>query len=201
MRGGVRVIPRRAALGLAGAGALSGCGVLARPAYVQRRVWPVVVHPPQLRPARPDRPVLAVRMLSAGPGLATTAVEWLRPDGSLHRDFYNQWAVPPAEGVTDALRSWLAASGRFGAVVGADSGLTPTLTLEGQLTAFLGEPARGRAEVRLALVLRRGGQLLTQRNVTGRARLTDAMPEAVVHATLTALAEACAGVERLVAAA
>ena len=116
-------------------------------------------------------------------------------------DFYNQWAVPPAEGVTDALRSWLAASGRFGAVVGTDSGLTPALTLEGQLTAFLGEPARGQAEVRLALVLRRGGELLIQRDVTGRDRLTDAAPAAVVRATLAALAQACAGVERLVAAA
>ena len=196
------ILPRRRAiLGLAGAGALGGCGVLARPAYVQRRVWPIVVHPPRPRLARPDGPVLAVHRLAAGPGLDATGVEWLRPDGSLHVDFYNQWAVPPAEGVTDALRSWLAASGRFGAVVGTDSGLTPALTLEGQLTAFLGEPARGQAEVRLALVLRRGGELLIQRDVTGRDRLTGAAPAAVVRATLAALAQACAGVERLVAAA
>ena len=201
MRGGVSVIPRRAALGLAGAGALSGCGVLARPAYVQRRVWPIAARRP-VRLAAPVRgPVLAVRALTAGPGLDATGVEWLRPDGSLHVDFYNQWAVPPAEGVTDALRRWLAASGRFGAVVGPDSGLAPALTLEGELTAFLGEPARFHAEVRLALVLRRGGRLLAQRVVTGRARLADAAPEAVVRATLAALAGACAGVERLVAAA
>jgi ABC-type uncharacterized transport system auxiliary subunit len=192
---------RRAALTLAAAGTLGGCGVLARPAYVARKVWPITVHRPVRRAAPPAGPVLAVRALAAGPGLAATGVEWLRPDGSLHVDFYNQWAVPPAEGVTDALRRWLAASGRFGAVVGADSGLTPALTLEGELLAFLGEPARDRAVVRLALVLRRDDRLLGQRSVAGQAKLADAAPAAVVRATLAALAGACAGVERLVATA
>lgn len=72
-------------------------------------------------------------------------MQWLRADGSLHVDFCKQWAVPLAEGITDDLRRWLAASGLFAAVVGPDSGLAGDLVLEGELTAFLDEPARNEA--------------------------------------------------------
>ncbi len=199
-----RVLPRRAAFGLGAMAVLAGCGVLARPAYLRRTIWPITVrHPPALRP-RVGGKVLEVRSLTAAPGLDQLGVEWLRPDGSLHVDFYQQWAVPPAEGATDALRRWLAASGRFAAVVGPDNGVPADLVLQGELTAFLADPAQGVAEVALAVVLigrRPAGSVLTQRTVTARAPLHGSGPVPIVHATLRALAEVLAGVERLTAAA
>ncbi len=199
-----RALPRRAALGLAATAALAGCGVLARPAYLHRTIWPIRVRRPATLPPRVGGKVLEVRSLTAAPGLDLLGVEWLRPDGSLHIDFYNQWAVPPAEGATDALRRWLAASGRFAAVVAPDSGVAADLVLQGELTAFLGDPAHGVAEVALAVVLigrRPAGSVLAQRTVTARAPLHGTGPIPIIHATLRALAEVLAGVERLAAAA
>ena len=150
-------VPRRWLL--AATAALGGCSVLPQPAYVQRTVWPLDVRRRVVLPPRRRGTVLVVRDLTAAPGLEQRGVQWLRPDGSLHVDYYNQWAVPPAEGVTDDLRRWLADSGLFAAVVGPDSGLAGDFVLEGELTAFLGDPARKQARVALALVLigRSGG--------------------------------------------
>ena len=92
-------------------------------AYVQRTVWPLTVRRKVALPPRRGGKVLVVRDLTAGPGLDQRGVQWLLPNGSLHVDYYNQWAVPPAEGVTDDLRRWLADSGLFAAVVGPDSGV------------------------------------------------------------------------------
>lgn len=118
-------------------------------------------------------------------------MQWLPADGSLHVDFYNRWAVPPAEGVTDDLRRWLAYSGVFAAVVGPDSGLSGDFVLEGELTAFLGEPARDVAQVALALVLigarAAPAKVLLQRTVAAEVPLATTTPAGVVAGVLTGL--------------
>lgn len=176
---------------LAATAALGGCSVLPQPAYVQRTVWPLAVRRHVALPPRRRGTVLVVRDLTAAPGLEQRGVQWLRPDGSLHVDYYNQWAVPPAEGVTDDLRRWLADSGLFAAVVGPDSGLTGDLVLEGELTAFLGDPARKQARVALALVLigrnAAPARVLMQRTVAAVAPIGDNAPSGVVAALLAAL--------------
>ena len=194
-----RFLPRRAIL--AGAAALSGCSVIPAAKYVQPVEWPLTVRRPVALPPRAGGKVLVVRELTPAPGLERRGVQWLRPNGSLHVDFYNQWAVPPAQGVTDDLRRWLAESGLFAAVVGPDSGVAGDLVLEGELTAFLGDPARRQARVALALVLIAAraapAKVLAQRTITGRAPLSAAPPADVVAALTAALAEA---MERMEAA-
>ena len=177
---------------LAGAAALSGCSVIPQTDYVQPVEWPLTVRRPVALPPRAGGKVLVVRELSPAPGLERRGVQWLRPDGSLHVDFYNQWAVPPAQGVTDDLRRWLAESGLFAAVVGPDSGVSGDLLLEGELTAFLGDPARREAQVALALVLiaarAEPAKVLVQRTVVGTAALgVPAAPAGVVGAVRAAL--------------
>ena len=184
---------------LAGAAALSGCSVIPQTQYVQPVEWPLTVRRPVALPPRAGGKVLVVRELTPAPGLERRGVQWLRPDGSLHVDFYNQWAVSPAQGVTDDLRRWLADSGLFAAVVGPDSGVDGDLVLEGELTAFLGDPARREARVALALVLiavRAGpGKVLVQRTIAGRAALETPAAAGVVGGLLAALAEALGGTE------
>ena len=184
---------------LAGAAALSGCSVIPQTDYVQPVEWPLTVRRPVALPPRAGGKVLVVRELTPAPGLERRGVQWLRPDGSLHVDFYNQWAVPPAQGVTDDLRRWLADSGLFAAVVGSDSGVDGDLVLEGELTAFLGDPARREARVALALVLiaARAGpaKVLVQRTMAGTAALETPAAAGVVGGLLAALAEALGGTE------
>lgn len=184
--------PRRALL--AAPAVLAGCSVLSRAPYVEPTAWPLTLQPPEALPPRRGGKMLVVRDLSPAPGLEQRGVQWLRPDGSLHVDFYNQWAVPPAEGATEDLRRWLAGSGLFAAVVGPEAGIAGDFVLQGELAAFLGEPSRGVARAVLALVLTgaRGGatRLLMQRNVAGETQLVGDAPAAVVRALRAALAVA-----------
>src|SRR5450759_2112909 len=95
---------------------LAACGLAERP-YAERRQWPLLLRRPQSLPPRPGGPVLEVRTLRAGPGLEARGLQSLEPDGSIRTAFYEEWAVPPAQGAEDALRLWLADCGRFAAVL------------------------------------------------------------------------------------
>ncbi len=79
--------------------------------YVQRRDWPLDVRRGRSLPPRRRGRVLLVRSMRAGPGLEVRGLQWLQRDGSVHVDFYEQWAVPPAQAVEDDLRQWLADCG------------------------------------------------------------------------------------------
>ena len=128
---------------LGGAAALAGCSVLPKEPYVEKRDWPLAVRRPAVLPARHGGPVLLVRTIQAAPGLESRGLQWLLPDGSLHIDYYEQWAVPPAQAVEDSLRQWLSDAGLFAAVVGPGSRLTADLVLEGELSTFVGDPGAG----------------------------------------------------------
>jgi hypothetical protein len=199
---------RRLLLGAALGGAMLGlaaCSVVPQPPYVQRRAWPLVVQRPQPLPRRASGPVLLVRSVLAGPGLDVRGLQLLQPDGSVHVDFYEQWAVPPAEGVEASLREWLAGSGLFAAVLGPGSDVSASLVLEATLLALIAEPARQRARAALAIVLAERGTLanrvLLQAAITGTAPLASAEPPAQVAAERAALADAFRQIEQRVAAA
>ena len=104
---------------LLGGAALGGCSLLPQQPYLQRRDWPLDVQRAQVLPPRPRGPVLLVRSIRAAPGLEVRGLQWLLRDGSVHVDYYEQWAVPPAQAVEDDLRRWLANAGLFSAVTGA----------------------------------------------------------------------------------
>ena len=114
---------------------LAGCGLATRP-YAERRTWPLQERRPRSVAPRAGGRVLLVRSVRAGPGLEARGLQAVQADGSVKTEFYEEWAVPPAEGVEDALRQWLAECGRFAAVVAPGSRLVPGFVLEGSLDAL-----------------------------------------------------------------
>jgi ABC-type uncharacterized transport system auxiliary subunit len=169
---------------------LAGCGLAERP-YDERREWPLLVRRPAALPPKPSGPVLEVRTLRAGPGLEGRGLQTLQADGSIRTAFYEQWAVPPAQGVEDALRQWLADCGRFAAVVAPGSRMPADLALEGELTALWSEPAAGHADATVSIVVvQQSGatpRIVLQRTEAGEAPLAGALPPDQVAAQIAAL--------------
>jgi ABC-type uncharacterized transport system auxiliary subunit len=182
---------RRAWLG-AVAG-LAACSVLPQQPYVARRDWPLLARRPVVAPPRKGGAVLLVRSVQPGPGLETRGLQWMLSDGSLHMDFYEQWAVPPAQAVEDALRQWLADAGLFAAVVAPGSRLPADLVMEGELTSFVGDPRSGVAQGSLSLVLLderpKPMRVLLQKTEAAEAPLAGTQPAVVVRALSVVLAE------------
>jgi cholesterol transport system auxiliary component len=190
---------------LAGAAVIAGCSVLPQHPSVQRREWPLeVARVPELPPRRRGR-VLLVRSVRAAPGLEERGLQWLQPDGSVHVDFYEEWAVPPAQAVEDELRQWLGDAGLFSAVATPGSRLNADLVLEGELTAFSADLKAGVARASLALVLldQRPSpiRVMLQKTETADVQLTGNDPSALVESLKAALVEVLRKAERDVAAA
>jgi ABC-type uncharacterized transport system auxiliary subunit len=189
----------------AGTAALAGCSVLPQTPYLQRRDWPLDVHRTTAVPPRRRGRVLLVRSLRAAPGLEARGLQWLQRDGSVHVDFYEQWAVPPAQAVEDDLRRWLANAGLFSAVIAPGSQLSADFVLEGELTVFVAEPNAGKARAALALVLldQRNTpiKVLLQRTEAAEVRLADQGPQAIAEAMKAAIVEVLRRTEMAIAAA
>jgi ABC-type uncharacterized transport system auxiliary subunit len=183
--------------------ALTGCSLLPQAAYVQQRAWPLDVRRPTVLPRKPHGHVLLVRSVRAAPGLEDRGLQWLQRDGSVHVDFYEQWAVPPAQAMEDNLRQWLADSGLFAAVVAPGSRLNADFVLEGELDSFIADPPGGVVHVALALVLldqRRGStKVLLQRTESAETKLPAADPPAIAEAMRTGMAEVLRRTESAVA--
>lgn len=188
----------RRRLFLAAPALLSGCGLAERP-YVERRQWPLAVRRPQALPSRRGAPVLLVRTLRAGPGLEQRGLQSLQADGSIQIAFYEEWLVPPAQGVEESLRRWLADSGLYSAVTAPGSRIEADLVLEGELTALWTVPATRQGHVTLGIVVarERGAttQVLLQRAISAEAPMAGDAPREAVSAQTAALAEAFTQVE------
>jgi ABC-type uncharacterized transport system auxiliary subunit len=191
-------LPRRALLGLAAS--VGACSVLPERPYQERREWPLDVRRPTAASADPRKPVLLIRALRGGPGLDDRGLRTLLPDGAEHVDYWEEWAVPPPQGVEDALRQWLAASGKFAAVVMPGSQVQPTLVLEGELLAMAADLRSGQARATIAIVLLRpeAGRYapILQRTCTGTAPVTGQDGPALAAAMRQATAAMLADVER-----
>jgi cholesterol transport system auxiliary component len=190
---------------LGGAAASGGCSVLPQAPYVQRRDWPLGVRRnPALRP-RPRGRVLLVRNVQPAPGLDVRGMQWLQRDGSVHVDFYEQWAVPPAQAIEDDLRRWLADAGLFSAVVAPGSRLNADFVLEGELNSFIADLNAAVARVALALVLLdqrpNPTRVLLQKTESAEVRLTGTEPPAIADGMKAALLEVLRSSEADVAAA
>jgi len=194
---------RRAALLQALPALLAACGLAERP-YAERRDWPLLVPRPQPLPRRADGPVLEVRTLRAGPGLEARGLQSLEADGSIRVAFYEEWAVPPAQGVGDALRLWLEQCGRFAAVLAPGSRMTADLVLEGELEALWTEPAAHRAHAALTVVVVQQHAAVPgirlQRTLTADAPLAGDQPADAVAAQIAALADIFRQIEAALAA-
>jgi len=193
---------------LVGVGAVVACSVLPARPYQQRREWPLAVQRPASLPSARDRlvlpgTVLLVREMQAAPGLDTRGLRTLLPDGAERLDNWEEWAVPPSQGVGACLRQWLAASGRFAAVLMPGSEAAADLVLESQLEAFVGVQATGRARVTFSLVLLRRARgrdvPVLQRTITGEAPLGATDGPALAASLQAALAQALAQAEAALA--
>jgi cholesterol transport system auxiliary component len=178
---------------------LAGCGLTERP-YAERRDWPMLVRRPTVLPPLATGPVLEVRTVRSGPGLEARGLQTLEADGSIHTAFYEEWSEPPAQGVEDALRQWLAGCGKFSAVVPPGSRMPADLVLEGELTALWSEPAAAHADAAISVVVVRQGvvtpHIALQRTETATAPLAGATPADRVAAQLAALATVFGAIER-----
>lgn len=161
---------RRAAL--LGAAGLAGCSVLPARPYQERREWPLDVPPPNATGSA-GRKVLLLRALRAGPGMDTRGLRTILPDGAERISNWEEWSVPPPQGVEEDLRQWLSASGLFAAVVMPGSTVKADLVLEGELLALAADPQSGIARAALGVVLLRepGSRPVLQRSFVGTARL------------------------------
>lgn len=187
-------------VGLAG---LGGCSLLPSSNYIRRRDWPLDVQRPSVLPPRVHGKVLLVRSIRSGPGLDVRGLQWLLRDGSVHVDFYEQWAVPPAQAVEDDVRQWLAGSGLFNAVVAPGSRLGADYVLEGELQSFVADPGAGVARVSVAFVLLDQHpspiKAVLQRTESAEVRLTGDDPPAIAAGMRAAVVEVLGKIERDVA--
>lgn len=176
---------------------VAGCGLSERP-FEERRDWPLTVSRPTVLPPRRGGAVLEVRTVREGPGMAARGLKTLQPDGSLRTAFYEEWLVPPAQAVEEAMRQWLAASGRFAAVVAPGSRAEPGLALETSLDALRAAPGAAHAALGVVLLDLRGTdrKVLLQTRLTAETPLAGASPAAQVAAETAALADIFGQLER-----
>ena len=177
--------------------ALAGCS-LERP-YAERRQWPLVARRGRVEAARRGGPVLLVRGLRAGPGLEVRGLQSLQADGSIRTEFYEEWAAPPAEGVEEALRGWLAESGLFSAVIASGSRVEADQVLEGELTGLWTVPATRQAHIALGITVLvqnpAAVRVRLQRRFTAEAPMAGSSAREAVEAQSAALAAVLAQVE------
>jgi ABC-type uncharacterized transport system auxiliary subunit len=175
---------------------LAACGLAERP-YAERRQWPIAASRPAALPARAKGRVLELRTLRAGPTLESRGLQTIQPDGSMRTGFYEEWAVPPAQGAEEALRRWLAASGLFAAITAQGSRAAPDLSLEGELVALNANPTAKSATATLAItvIASKSDRVLLQRSFTETAAMRGEGPAAEVHAMLAALTIVLARIE------
>jgi cholesterol transport system auxiliary component len=184
---------------------LGGCSLLPSSNYVQRRDWPLDVHRDATLPAPQRGNVLLVRAIRAAPGLDVRGMQWLERDGSVHVDFYEQWAVPPAQAVEDDLRQWLSGAGLFSAVIAPGSRLDADYVVEGELQTFVADPSAGVARISVAFVLLDEHpspiKVLLQRTESAEVHLTGADPPAIASAMKSAIVDVLQKIESDVATA
>jgi cholesterol transport system auxiliary component len=187
---------------LSGALGVAGCGLAERP-YEQKREWPLSVARPTVLAPDPRGRALLLRTVQAGPGLETRGLRSLQRDGSVRSDFYETWAVLPTQGVDAALREWLAASGKFSAVLSPGSRLAADLIVEATLTEFVADLRTGTARATMSLVVlasRDGAtRLLGQFALTGDAPVASDDPAVLARALLGALEKLLAATEQALA--
>jgi len=198
------MLPRRSLVLLAG---LAGCSVLPDRPYQATTRFALAPEPPRRGAAGPRRPVLLLRTLRAAPGLEIRGLRSIGADGTVQSDPWSEWAAPPAELAEEALRRWLAASGRFSAITAPGSRLRADYVLEGELFQLETVPTAGIARAGYSLLLLaqpEGGEarLLTTIIAEGTAPLPAGGAAAgQAEAMRAALAAALADAERRIGAA
>jgi ABC-type uncharacterized transport system auxiliary subunit len=122
-------------------------------------------------------------------------------DGRVQTEYWAEWAAPPADLAEEALRRWLAASGRFAAITATGSRVRANYVLEGELVRLQAEPGAGVARAGLSLLLlsqdgQEEARVLAPILAEGSAPLAGAAPAELAAAMTAALGAALALAER-----
>jgi cholesterol transport system auxiliary component len=172
----------------------AGCAnPLSRP-FPEKALFVLDVRRPQRLPPNPRGRVLVLRSVTPAPGVELRGLVTRLPGGQQRADFWNEFFAPPASLVQDQLRSWLADSGLFAAVVDPGTRATPALALEPVLNGLFADatvsPPQARAQMQ-ALLLgldRTPPRVLAQGDHDRAARIASLEPAAIVAGMNVALA-------------
>ncbi|WP_148714771.1 ABC-type transport auxiliary lipoprotein family protein [Chitinolyticbacter meiyuanensis] len=135
---------------------------------------------------------LRIAPLRAAEGYRDWRFVYRETDYRYASDPYRGFVAPPAQLVTERLSAWIAASGLFGEVLGAQLDAVDW-TLAGRLDALYADlrpNGERQVVVRLNLVLSRDGQLRDSRNITAAAPISSMDGDGIAAAADAALGNA-----------
>lgn len=179
---------------------LSGCISLTKEVPEKRRFAWTASRPSAAPPLR-DGPTLLVRHPVTAPGFAERAFVVRLGEQRLEPDVYFELLTPPADALGFAVRSWLAQSGLFVAVLADGSAIVPTHRLELELRSLLADlrdPKAPMAVLEIGWFLLDGHTptLHDQGLVRAAAPAQDATGDALAAAYQAALVRGLADLER-----
>jgi cholesterol transport system auxiliary component len=194
-------VMRRRALLLAAPALAVGCSnPLSRP-FPEKTFFVLDVRRPQRLPPNPRGRVLALRTVTPAPGVELRGLVTRLAGGQQRADFWNEFFAPPASLVQDQLRTWLADSGLFSAVVDQGTRATPALALEPVLNGLFADatvsPPQARAQMQVLLLGldRTPPRVLTRGDHDRAAQIASVEPAAIVAGFNVALAAIFAEIE------
>jgi Protein of unknown function (DUF330). len=190
--------------------ALTSCVKLERQPVDKRFFALEVVRPgePLTAPAAKGGTVL-VRRVQMSPRVSGRELVYHMADSSWTADYYNLFFVPPADMLSQDLRSWLSSTGLYANVVDPGSLLVPTRILETNVVSLHGDfsskPAQAVVEMQFMLLdngvgasgttLSGGRKVLLTTTVRRTAELAENSPQALVRALHVAVTQCYAELE------
>ncbi|MCU0985093.1 MAG: hypothetical protein MUC89_09150 [Acetobacteraceae bacterium] len=179
----------------------AGCAnPLSRP-FADKALFVLDVRRPQRLPPNPRGRVLVLRTVTPAPGAELRGLVTRLAGGRQRADFWNEFFAPPAALVQDQLRTWLADSGNFSAVVDQGTRATPTLALEPSLGGLFADasvsPPQARAQMQTLLLGldRTPPRVLAKGDHDRAAQIASLEPAAIVAGLNVALAAVFAEIE------
>ena len=147
--------------------------------------------------------MLRVRNLQIAAPFEGRGFVYRNSDQNYESDFYHEFLIAPQPMLTEQVRQWLSASGRFRAVLDPASKLDSTHSLEGNVTAFYAD-FREKAAPRVVLQIHflfvndlgASPQIAFQKTYRQEIRAKTRSPEALIGAWSSALAEILGDLDR-----
>lgn len=174
---------------------LSSCVKLERQPVDKRFYSLDVARPGEAVPAPKAGAALLVRRLQVSPRVAPRELVYRMGESGWTADYYNLFFVPPADMLSQDLRTWLRTSGLYANVVDPASLLEPTLVLEGNVVGLHGDfsqsPAQAVVEMQFLLLDNAGAEraVLLTRDIRRTAPLAGNSPQELVRALRVAVGE------------
>jgi cholesterol transport system auxiliary component len=147
--------------------------------------------------------ILRVRNLRVASPFEGRGFVYRNSDQNYESDFYHEFLVAPQSMLTEQVRQWLGASGRFRAVLDSASKLDATHSLEGDVTALYADfrdkaAPKAVLEIHFLLLSDHGPapQIALQKSYRQEASVETRSPDAMARAWSAALAKMMAALEQ-----